>query len=326
MKRALLFFILAIVAIGCFALTTEHPNFVTFTKNTPTTGTIRWSAEPATNVSYYYLSLFPTGTIYTAPSYCDPVWNLPGGDATSFTLDSPGVYKMDVIGLDAGLDYYAYVAAVETSGWSWSAYSSWEPPITLPVELSSFTAAMTAEYFVNLTWVTESETGVLGFNMLRSETENANDALQLNASVIPASNTATTHTYSIVDSQVDNGQTYYYWLQNIDLDGSSDLHGPQSVTLNAPPVPQLPEISTMGNAYPNPFNANNSTNIDLTVKDNETATFTIYNVRGQIMTTQTFSAGVHQFNWSGKNCPNGVYFYKLNTPSTSIVKKMVVIR
>jgi len=38
---------------------------------------------------------------------------------------------------------------------------------TLPVELSSFTAVLTADFFVKLHWVTQSETGVSGFYVYR---------------------------------------------------------------------------------------------------------------------------------------------------------------
>jgi hypothetical protein len=326
MKKTLLLLSLLLIALACFAQTPVHTNFVTFNKNTPTTGTIRWSAEPSANVNYYYLAIYPTSTMYFSPSYCDPAWNLPGDYLAAFVLDSPGVFKLDVTGLNPTLEYYAYVAAVETGGWTWSAYSSWEPPITLPVELSSFTAILTADYFVNLTWVTESETEVLGFNVLRSETNNAADAIQINSSLVAGTNSSTTHTYSLEDAQVESGTTYYYWLQNLDMNGASQLYGPQTVTVTDTSVPTLPEISTMGNAFPNPFNANGSTTIDISVKENETALLTVYNVRGQMMTRAIYKAGEHQFNWSGKNCASGIYFYKLSTPTSSIIKKMMVVR
>ncbi|MDD4310815.1 MAG: hypothetical protein PHO32_10570, partial [Candidatus Cloacimonetes bacterium] len=106
-----------------------HPHWVTSTRTSPTTGTIRWSSEPSENVDYYYFGLHPTTTMFTAPAYCDPNWNYPGGGLAEQTLESPGVYEKDVGALDPTKDYYAYVAAVELIGWSWSAYSSWEPPI-----------------------------------------------------------------------------------------------------------------------------------------------------------------------------------------------------
>ncbi len=40
---------------------------------------------------------------------------------------------------------------------------------TLPVELSSFSASQTAQNFVQLNWVTQSELGMLGYRIYRSQ-------------------------------------------------------------------------------------------------------------------------------------------------------------
>lgn len=37
-----------------------------------------------------------------------------------------------------------------------------------------------------------------------------------------------------VDGQVAPGQTWYYWLEDVDLSGATSLHGPVSATLQAP--------------------------------------------------------------------------------------------
>ena len=37
-----------------------------------------------------------------------------------------------------------------------------------------------------------------------------------------------------VDGQVAPGQTWYYWLEDVDLNGATSLHGPVSATLQAP--------------------------------------------------------------------------------------------
>jgi hypothetical protein len=198
--------------------------------------------------------------------------------------------------------------------------------LTLPVELSSFSAVLTAEYFVNLTWVTESETQVNGFNVYRSEDATYANAVRVNASLIGATNTSEQHVYSLTDSEVTTNTTYYYWLENVDMSGVSNLYGPQSVTVTGNPIPVLPEISMIRNAYPNPFRAGTTTNLEVSVKAGETGTVTVYNILGQAVKTFKVTEGNHKLTWDGKNCGSGIYFYKLSTPSTNSTKKLVIVK
>jgi len=164
MSRTLLLLLFALVVTLCVAQTPtpDRPNWVAFTRTGPTTGIITWSAEPSAFVGYYYLGIFPTTAKYFPPAYCDPNWN--GGSNWPWNLNpdpplAPTKYSNGVVGLDPGLDYYAYVAAVNPAGgWPWSAYSSWETDEAgpLPVVLSSFTATLTASNFVTLSWTTQS--------------------------------------------------------------------------------------------------------------------------------------------------------------------------
>jgi hypothetical protein len=197
---------------------------------------------------------------------------------------------------------------------------------TLPVELSSFTAILTAEYFVNLTWVTESETQVLGFNVYRAETNDIASAIRINASAIGATNTSQQHTYSMTDREVDTDATYYYWLENVDMGGGNALHGPQMVTVTGDTTPVLPEISFLNSAYPNPFRSGVNTNISVSVKAGEKGTVTIYNILGQTVKTFTVNEGTHTLKWDGNNCGSGIYFYRLFTPTTVATKKLVIVR
>ncbi len=40
--------------------------------------------------------------------------------------------------------------------------------------------------------------------------------------------------YSYEDLAVEAGQTYWYWLEDVDLAGETTLHGPVSATVKAP--------------------------------------------------------------------------------------------
>ncbi|MCX5895460.1 MAG: hypothetical protein NTZ51_06485 [Proteobacteria bacterium] len=106
------------------------------------------------------------------------------------------------------------------------------PPTTIPpdlIELSSF-VVVAGNNKVVLRWETESETNNSGFNLYRSETENGN-YLKINASLITAQGSSTQGaSYEFIDNNVQNKKTYYYKLEDIDLSGTSTMHGPVSAT------------------------------------------------------------------------------------------------
>ncbi|MDY0150954.1 MAG: FlgD immunoglobulin-like domain containing protein [Candidatus Cloacimonas sp.] len=334
MKTTLLLVCLLIIASLCLAATPAHPNWVTFTRTGATTGTIRWSSEPSTDVDGYYIGL--KTAILLGTGYCDPEWNVPEGNVSgpvgSYTLESPGVLKVDVINLVETEVYYAYVAAVEYLGWSWSAYSSWEPPITLPVELSSFTATLTASSYVTLAWTTQSETNLLGYRVYRSDNQNLAEALMITPVMIPATNTSTVCSYNHEDHEVEANTHYWYWLESIEYSGG-EMHGPVSVTVTGgePGAPILPEITGISDIYPNPFRVGGIANLDVSVKAGEVVSLKVFNYRGQVVKSMNLPEGFHHVNWdgtdsSGNFCSSGTYFYRLSSPSTSQIRKLVLIK
>jgi hypothetical protein len=106
--------------------------------------------------------------------------------------------------------------------------------ITLPcflhanVEISFFGTSITNEMNIEFKWITESETGMLGFQVYRSYNEELNNAIQITSELIPATNTSTTQEYLFIDEEVISGSSYYYWLESIDLDLTNVFDGPVS--------------------------------------------------------------------------------------------------
>lgn len=201
---------------------------------------------------------------------------------------------------------------------------------TLPVELSVFNAVLTAQKFVKLTWISESESNMLGYRVYRSQLNDANTAVQITPTLIEATNTSSTAVYSIEDREVLPFNSYYYWLEAVDFN-HSNFFGPQFVTVTGEIVPELPVQTAMKNAYPNPFKTNSSTNIEVAVKAGETGTVTIYNVLGQVVKTYSVREGLNNLTWNGRDskgnaCGSGIYFYKLSTPSMNQTRKMVIVK
>jgi len=232
----------------------------------------------------------------------------------------------------SGLDAVGDFAQDPNNPYLWTAYVTFnlieEGPV--PVELSSFTATLTGQFYVQLSWTTQTETQMVGYRVYRSTTADQSTIELIDNPLVPATNTSTTQNYTVVDKDVLIGQTYYYWLEAVDYN-NSNFHGPVSVTVtgNVPPV--LPEVTEMKNAYPNPFKANSSTNIEVSLKAGDTGTLSIYNVQGQLVKIVSLTEGTHMVNWNGRDtrgnaCGSGIYFYKLSTQSMNQTKKMVIVK
>ncbi|MBN2829767.1 MAG: VCBS repeat-containing protein [Candidatus Cloacimonetes bacterium] len=95
---------------------------------------------------------------------------------------------------------------------------------------------------------------------------------------------------------------------------------------------QLPLYTDLENNYPNPFNP--VTNISFTLAESQEVELTIYNIKGQKITTllhDVKSAGRHTVVWDGtddnaKSVSSGIYFYRLKTSGKSMIKKMSLIK
>ena len=82
-------------------------------------------------------------------------------------------------------------------------------------------------------WTTESEVDVAGFNLYRSESLDG-PYVKVNTALIPgASDPLLGGKYAYTDTNVVAGQTYYYKLEDVDLDGTTTLHGPIEVVAEA---------------------------------------------------------------------------------------------
>ncbi len=103
------------------------------------------------------------------------------------------------------------------------------------IELESFTA-LPLDGSVMLKWRTASEIDNVGFNIYRSVSSDTGYA-RVNESVIPpAGGPDRSAEYTYRDDSVINGTAYFYRLEDIDLDGTTTLHGPVSATPDTPEV------------------------------------------------------------------------------------------
>jgi len=89
----------------------------------------------------------------------------------------------------------------------------------------------------------------------------------------------------------------------------------------------VPEKFSLYQNYPNPFNP--TTKIKFDIDKSGFASLIVYNVAGKEITrlvNQNLNSGSYEFEFNAADLPSGVYFYKLETPTTSMVKKMSLIK
>lgn len=203
---------------------------------------------------------------------------------------------------------------------------------TLPVELSHFSATMTAQNYVQLTWVTQTETNLMGYHVYRNDSDDLRSAAKI-SELIAGTNTSSAQTYVYYDMELDQDGTYYYWLQNVDMDGTMGYHGPASVFFTVGGnggAPAIPKFTRLENAYPNPFNPD--TTIRYQLNNAGHVKIDIYNIKGQIVRSferNHADAGHYGLVWdgcdsSGKTLPSGVYHYRMTCGRYSETKKMVL--
>ncbi|HSN76784.1 MAG TPA: hypothetical protein VL334_17055 [Anaerolineae bacterium] len=109
------------------------------------------------------------------------------------------------------------------------------PP--LAVDLARFTAETESDHAL-IAWETVTEAGNLGFNLWRGTSPETPDR-QLNTALIPSQAPGSTagSTYTWTDAgDLVAGQTYYYWLEDVDFDNVATRHGPVSVTFESSPT------------------------------------------------------------------------------------------
>ncbi|HEX8681308.1 MAG TPA: ExeM/NucH family extracellular endonuclease [Ardenticatenaceae bacterium] len=104
----------------------------------------------------------------------------------------------------------------------------------LGVQLAGFTARQDGNTVV-LDWETMTEMGNAGFNLYRATDANS-PGTKLNDALIASQGPDSSEgfSYQWVDTDVEQGTTYYYWLESVDFEGHATRYGPATVTVNTP--------------------------------------------------------------------------------------------
>ncbi len=200
----------------------------------------------------------------------------------------------------------------------------------LPVELVSFTAVV-KNRAVELRWHTATEQNNHGFNVERMftpayRTDNGSGAgaPQWETIVfIPGRGTTNApQEYSFDDRDLAAG-TYRYRLQQIDLDGTFSYSSHAEAVIVRQPV-----TFALVQNFPNPFNP--KTTIEFSVPYAGPVTLKVYNTLGREVARlfdRSLEAGeIFRAEWDATGMPSGAYWYRLETPAASLVKRMVLLK
>lgn len=204
---------------------------------------------------------------------------------------------------------------------------------TLPVELSSFTAAINSQNNVSIQWVSQSENGMHGYYVLRANQDNLSLA-EVISPLIGATNTSQPQLYLFEDKELAETGNYHYWLQNLDLNGATGFYGPISINYHileeTSPVPPL--TTQLLSIYPNPFSGQACFSYSLAKA--ATISFDIYNLKGQkvrYFSLANQAKGLHSLNWDGRDslnreCAAGLYYIRMQVEKESFVHKLMLVR
>ena len=176
-----------------------------------------------------------------------------------------------------------------------------------------------------------------------------------NFGLIPGAGTTSEPTYySYLDDSVqdyiqqDNtpgDKTFWYWIENVDMDGVSNMNGPAMLTIPEEEEEQdTPTHEKFGlfQNYPNPFNP--STKIKYSIpkvgtRDRVSVQLKVFDILGRNIITlvnEEKPAGEYEVEFNTASLPgdisarggyaSGVYFYQLKVNDFIETKKMVLLR
>jgi hypothetical protein len=187
-------------------------------------------------------------------------------------------------------------------------YQAIRNPVLLPVEFVSFYAVKKSETSADLIWSTAKEENSSRFIVQRSTDGTSWEGVgQINA----AGNSSDIKYYVFTDQNL-SANTYYYRLQEIDIDGSAGYSKIISINMKGD--------QAKVDIFPNPASSQQTVSIQ---SDRKLVSIELIDVNGR-------SIGFHEnipqgeFNLPFLNIPPGLYFVKIKTENEILIRKFSV--
>lgn len=255
------------------------------------------------------------------------VGGMSGNGVTYYSLDDGQTWKRAT---DLSVRLRSVAATAGNKLWAVGddgAIYKWNGP-TLPVELTSFTAA-SEQGRINLNWSTATETNNKGFEIERKIVTRDNSGTWQMIGFREGKGTRSEITnYSFIDELKGvNAESVVYRLKQVDY--NAQFHYSAEVTVKN----IAPANFSLSQNYPNPFNP--STLIKYALPIDSRVKLTIFNSVGQeikVLVNDVKSGGVYDATWSAAGLSSGIYFYNLQAiplngdKPFSITKKMTLVK
>jgi len=203
------------------------------------------------------------------------------------------------------------------------------------MELSLFTATSSVDGVI-LRWRTEAEIDNASFSIYRSDKKDGN---YVKIAFVPgAEDSEMSNDYQFTDMSVEQGKTYFYYLEDVDLAGSKSKS--EIIKVAVPPAQLVLPIPTefrLLQNYPNPFNPDTWLPYELAAEAH--VSIHIYNIKGQLVRqlnlgkqeVGSYIAKDKAAYWNGRNehgnrVASGVYWYLLEAESFRAMRRMVILK
>tara|TARA_A100001011_G_scaffold368418_1_gene422716 strand:- start:16 stop:2202 length:2187 start_codon:yes stop_codon:yes gene_type:complete len=208
-------------------------------------------------------------------------------------------------------------------------------PILLENAENIYSFRATINFDPNVTSAATIYTGNIaesGF-IIKTRIEDDGKILLAGAGSTAASDDVEIANFYFIPLAFTNGENIFYcenlYVNNIQIEESFSIKVNQTLTVE----PNLfIEDFSLGNNYPNPFNA--TTKIMFNLDKNFNLRMQINNLKGQLVRTLSdgfYTKGSHNAEWNGKDnegniVVSGVYIYKILINNRSITKKMLFVK
>lgn len=175
--------------------------------------------------------------------------------------------------------------------------------LPVPVELTAFTAEASVDGVI-LRWTTATELNNHGFEIEKS----ADGTEFFTIAFVPGAGTTTeTKNYSYTDEVgYKGGETFYYRLKQVDLDGRIQYSNIAEVVFD------VPKDFVLHQNYPNPFNP--STTIKFAVPKTSLVNIKVYDLTGQevsVLVNEVKEAGTYEIKFDARSLASGIYLYRM---------------
>ena len=285
---------------------------------------------------------FEGGTADANSAVAESMWdnyNFSTGDAGAWT-DTDDIQANQTIARYMNQERNSYIDNNSKSDWYLSSAASLggENDQSLPVFLTSFSATV-VEDGILLHWRTSSEVDNSGFYIYRGERPES--LIRISSLIAGAGNSDMPHDYQYVDQQVSEGKTYFYQLEDVDLNGVTTRHNIIKVVFRKSEKGRLqPKSFEVSPSYPNPFGerlGKPANNLRISLAGNESHDdfrVSIFNLLGEeifLFTAFPTEAGEQLLEWNGLDASggrvgSGIYFWLVQGENVNEVRKVMLIR